>query len=500
MVLVFISAVSLSWAQGQWTDEVKASVQTTPRVYEFTSRFDANSSVGYPGQVIRQVLIADLMTYTHSLERGTYEGDPIDAFYSLWSYVEFSQSNVFGVDGAVSGDSHFSVKVVDLNGSPMKTGANSVEISKYRDITSSKKDLLGKLAGTDPKDRKVELRGWNETNFMGIDLLSLDVDEKGDSYVEVDDFIWAMMQVIGENASEGDSFQVSNGTSSVETIDAAYITEEGLDLNQLINKVLIGALSFSQASADYLRSDRAGEGIKADNTQPKSGKNYTALEHHWDEAFGYFGAARDYLSYADSDIWNRQKKIKPSIDTNGDSLIDLGSEKNFGVSVNAAKIDIASASGSVDFTNDIFKALITGRHLIVERPRGYEAAIVDLANSAIANWEKVIAATVIHYINFTVNEMNEYGQVDASGKPKYSFASHAKFWSEMKAYALAFQFNPNSAVTSAQFDSIHRLMRNRPVLMTSSLTETHQYKIDLISARDQLGTIFGFATADIENW
>ena len=37
-----------------------------------------------------------------------------------------------------------------------------------------------------------------------------------------------------------------------------------------------------------------------DNVDPKSdGAYYTVAEHKWDEAFGYFGARRDFLNPAD---------------------------------------------------------------------------------------------------------------------------------------------------------------------------------------------------------
>ena len=64
---------------------------------------------------------------------------------------------------------------------------------------------------------------------------------------------------------------------------------------------------------------------------------YTAMEHHWDESFGYFGAARDYnTGYSD----DTDRKTDPYNDSNGDGLIDFKTEYNMGWAVTAAKRDL----------------------------------------------------------------------------------------------------------------------------------------------------------------
>ena len=103
------------------------------------------------------------------------------------------------------------------------------------------------------------------------------------------------------------------------------------------------------------------------------GKAYSSLEHHWDEAFGYFGAARDYSGYTDADI-----KTGGSKDTNGDGVIDLLSEKNYGLSINAAKRDLGAKDASTDFTGGAITAFIQGRHLIGAKPEGYAATLASL--------------------------------------------------------------------------------------------------------------------------
>ena len=107
----------------------------------------------------------------------------------------------------------------------------------------------------------------------------------------------------------------------------------------------------------------------------------------------------------------------------------------------------------------------------------------DLALEA---WEQAIAATVIHYINDTLQDMADIGTAD------YSFSNHAKHWSEMKGFALSMQFNRRSPLTVEQFGELHDMMGTAPVLEGGDLAG---YQTDLIAARAMLGTAYGFDAA-----
>ncbi len=57
----------------------------------------------------------------------------------------------------------------------------------------------------------------------------------------------------------------------------------------------MGAVFFYQATNVYFGSGK----MDVDNTtaeDPAAGKYYTEMEHHFDEAFGYFGAPTDFLT------------------------------------------------------------------------------------------------------------------------------------------------------------------------------------------------------------
>ena len=90
-----------------------------------------------------------------------------------------------------------------------------------------------------------------------------------------------------EIATSGQAGTLTSGTSTY------LFSSRGLEYTQFIEKGLMGAVFFYQAASVYL-----GDGkMNVDNETPEDpdgGAYYTAMEHHWDEAFGYFGAPIDF--------------------------------------------------------------------------------------------------------------------------------------------------------------------------------------------------------------
>ncbi|MCC2547248.1 DUF4856 domain-containing protein [Hymenobacter sp. BT175] len=81
----------------------------------------------------------------------------------------------------------------------------------------------------------------------------------------------------------------SQSVNSVATPGSAgrlgrYLVDgNGIEVNQVIQKALIGALLLDQID-NVLLTDQA---LKADNSKVVSGKTYSELEHNWDLAYGY---------------------------------------------------------------------------------------------------------------------------------------------------------------------------------------------------------------------
>jgi hypothetical protein len=75
-----------------------------------------------------------------------------------------------------------------------------------------------------------------------------------------------------------------------------YMNAKGLEYNQAFVKGLIGGLMVDQMLNNYLSPavlDAGDNRTQNENDQVADGKNYTTMEHKWDEAFGYLYGAED---------------------------------------------------------------------------------------------------------------------------------------------------------------------------------------------------------------
>jgi len=436
-----------------------------PDTYSFTSQFEDFtdvSSVSYSGQIARQVLIEDIKALISSTELTNLDDrqaalDMLNAIYS---------NENSDIDATA-----YSFSKTDTTLTPSPT---------YGDISTGK-DIKGKLAGEDNALRHGDLKGW---------ATGLDADPTADEFVQY------LFGLLADNVVN--PLDRTNPVDNVSVL-APHVTENGVDLQQLVQKFLLMGVTYSQGTGDYL-SDDLGEGkgiLSSAEQKVKDGtaSAYSSLEHSWDEGFGYFGAARNYNAYTDLEIRAKEGRAEYNQgfhDTNGDGLIDLNSEINFAASVNAAKRDVGSAdSAPTDFTKTTFDAFLTGRALISQQPEGYEAALVEQRDIIVNNWEKTYAATIVHYINDVLQDMASFDTED------YSFTDHAKHWSEMKGFALGLQFNPNALMSIENFNAVHALFGDQPVLSTASPAAIGDYKTALLDARGIMQQIYSFADANI---
>lgn len=449
-------------------ETIKAVTDSAPNSYTFNSRFTRSSSVAYTGQTFRQLLMQDIKGAMTAQPRGSYPGTVAEAKNMLMSYYNYDENTALSGIGVIDGFTDFKVTAVLTDGSPMQIA----EGTWYSDIQSPGSSLRAKLAGIDNSLRRGKLFGWQGFNTP-------------------EELLMSWFDGFAENAVNGKAFTVPNGSLAPQAVNAAITTPEAIDYAQLTQKFLYGAISFSQAARDYLSTDLGPtKGLNADNTQPaKPGVAYTAMEHHWDEGFGYFGAARDLLSYNDKDVF-----FKGSIDTDGDGFISLKSEKNLAQGINASRLDVTAADQDLDLSGDIMKAFLKGRALISQAPADYKKYVEAYAQVALTGWEKTFAGITIHYINKTISEYGAYGS------EKYLFTNFAKFWGEMKGFALAFQFNPKALMSDADFDKLHSLMGDKPVLPHAASADVEAYVAKLKQARELLGRTYNFSDNNVLNW
>lgn len=268
-------------------------------------------------------------------------------------------------------------------------------------------------------------------------------------------------------------------------LSAVHLTEDGRDLQQLLEGFLRVGIAFSQGADDYLDDDLDGKGLNADHSALQDGKSYTALEHGWDEGFGYFGGARNYgmLSFAE--------RALGAFDIDEDGKIDLLTEVSWGHANSAGQRDLQSQNGT-NMGGEAFEAFLEGRALLASKKRALtEAELTTLKrhrDDALAAWELSLAATSIHHLNQVLVQNAALGTED------YSFAAHAEHWSALKSIALGFQFNPRSALSDTDFAELHSHLGSAPEL---DVTKKQAAKTDLLAARSVLVRAFGIDAVNV---
>lgn len=82
------------------------------------------------------------------------------------------------------------------------------------------------------------------------------------------------------NATISPFFTIPASSGIAGKLGSYMVDAKGIETGQVIQKGLIGAFQI-----DYIGNVMLKDGINADNNTLVSGKNYTALEHNWDEAY-----------------------------------------------------------------------------------------------------------------------------------------------------------------------------------------------------------------------
>jgi hypothetical protein len=269
----------------------------------------------------------------------------------------------------------------------------------------------------------------------------------------------------------------------------------GLRLDQITQKTLWGAVSYWQGTSKYMSK------IPTDDNTVASGDGaaYTAMEHHWDESFGYFGAALDYnTGYTDD-----SRKNGPNVDSNGDGSIDFKSEYNVGWAITAAKRDLCSACDTdLDFTKTIFDAYLEGRTLITNQA---DLADILVQRDIVMNtWEKVVAAVSIHYVNDVADDIaGLITAADTSIAPgSDATADYENHWGEMRGYANGLLYNDFKAITDANLLRILTVMGTAPVYPSNGdFSAMQAYHDSLVGeVRAIFKASYGFSDANVAGW
>ena len=230
----------------------------------------------------------------------------------------------------------------------VKTGhveGTTVEASKLNDMYSNAEGAFEAPLGS-----------------SGKDLKSKTYEHSAPGIVSLFDSIEKYSGKLG--GADGQAGLVARGDGYI-LVDAT-----GKEYAQLIDKGLMGSCFYYQGTSKYLSDDKIGDAV--DNETVEEGKG-TAKEHHFDEAFGYFGVPIDFP-------------------TNTEGLLFWGKYSN--------KRD------AVVGTNAIMDAFLKGRAAISNKDKkGQDEAVAEIKKL----WEKAAVSTAIHYFNDALENFSDNG-------------------------------------------------------------------------------------------
>lgn len=229
-----------------------------------------------------------------------------------------------------------------------------------------------------------------ELNTSGKQLKDKTFELDRDYFEELFDSAAAASKA-GEPGAKGKAGVVtaSNGTSKY------LMSAKGQEYAQLVEKGLMGAMAFYQAAAGYLDAEtKLGESV------PDSSK-----AHHWDEAYGYFTSSVKFPEEGVNRFWSKYAN-------DADDLIGCNGR--------------------------ILRAFAKGRAAIVNDDRD---AMLEAIDSVRYEWERVSAASAVHYFNSAKKSLTDDGA-----------RNHQL--SEGIAFLRALKYNPAKKITVDQLAEI----------------------------------------------
>lgn len=208
---------------------------------------------------------------------------------------------------------------------------------------------------------------WTDANSLGMTGSTKQLKSKtasGDAgvqstfegYMDAMGTLSATTVANQENGADG-----TGGIWPNDGVKGPYLMSgEGKEYTQMIEKGLMGAVFTNQMTMNYLANIATSDNSTA--TDAANGKYYTTMEHHWDEAYGYFTSEIDYPTNGADRFWGKYAASREAV---------LGSK---------TKISDAFRKGRAAISNKDYET------------RDAQVAIINV------EMEKVAAGTAIHYL------------------------------------------------------------------------------------------------------
>lgn len=236
-----------------------------------------------------------------------------------------------------------------------------------------------------------------------------------------------------------------------------YVNGKGVELNQIINKGLIGGLMVDQMINNYLSSAVLDAGTNISDNDLKtlaSGKNYTTMEHKWDEGFGY--------------LYGADNAENPTL--SADSFLNKY----------LAKVD-----GDPDFkgiANTIYDAFKLGRAAIVNNDYITRDEQVEIIRE---NISKVIAIRAIYYL--------QQGKADLNSDMAAAFHDLSEGLGFI--YSLQFTRQPNSSDSYFTLQEVTSFIDT--LMVGNGLWDVTPYTLDTMS--ETIAAKFDFTVQEAAN-
>ena len=259
----------------------------------------------------------------------------------------------------------------------------------------------------------------------------------------------------------------------------------GYDYTQLISKFAMGAVFYNQAVDGYL-DEKLNDSKKSNDKAYKDGAAYSAKEHYWDEAFGYFGAPAHALTLDAKSLYGIAKKDPKyfaAADYNKDGVVDLKTEMVYAHAYYAAGFD---KSGKTNYLNNIVSAFYDGRALIHEAQgsklnQDQMAQLNDYVKTIRLNWQQVIAEATFKYAGEVYKDLEKLKVIEeANGDVTKAYRTYAKHWGEMKGFAMALQVGGEDLGETAV--KLNRLTGYSPVLLGDTQVIARNVKGDYVQS------------------
>ena len=291
------------------------------------------------------------------------ETEPIDASEPTLAPATYN----FARDGATT---------VSYSGQSTRIAMGQEFVSALKDETKTEAELdamFDHQAGSadfSDADLNASSKNIRSKTAASTDLFSSNTTDATAIKNQFDSWIAEQVSDVFPNWSSDASAGVAGKIQEAGGGSTRYVNAKGVEINQAINKGLIGGLMADQMLNNYLGSAVLDAGTNtADNDAGTlaDGKNYTTMEHKWDEGFGYLYGADD--------------QENPTL--GADSFLNKY---------------LARVDGDTDFqgiATTIYDAFKLGRAAIVNKDYLTRDAQVDIIRE---NVSKVIAIRAVYYL------------------------------------------------------------------------------------------------------